>query len=92
MNSKQIISIFRDMIRTSGKTQKEFAKLIGVSDRYMKRLMSGRDKPSEKLLRRIGIDTIKIYQINFGSPGFSDLCSKLEMDKIKIKIIIDNNI
>ena len=87
MNENDIISFFREIIAKTGMYQKDLAKILGVSDRYMKRLMSGRDQPSERLLARIGIKTIKTYKIDFQSSNFQKFLTTIGSDEVKIKTI-----
>ena len=41
MNENDIIHLFRSILSATGMYQKELADLLGVSELYMKRLMSG---------------------------------------------------
>jgi len=87
MNENDIIELFRSILAITGMYQKDLAELLGISDRYMKRLMSGRDQPSERLLTRIGIKTIRTYEINFQSAKFKKFLTAMGSDDEKIKTI-----
>lgn len=78
MNENDIIPLFREIISITGIYQKDLAQLLGISDRFMKRLMSGRDKPSERLLERIGIKTIKNYEFDHTSQKLQSFILQLE--------------
>lgn len=84
MNENDIIELFRSILSITGMYQKDLAQLLGISDRYMKRLMSGRDQPSEKLLARIGIKTIKTHEIDFQSAKFQNFITAMGSDDQKI--------
>lgn len=87
MNQNDVITLFRYILTITGMYQKDLAQLLGISDRYMKRLMSGRDQPSDRLLERIGIKTIKTYEIDFQSTKFKKFITAMGSDDEKIKNI-----
>lgn len=96
MNRTDIISLFRDLIRVTGIYQKDLAKILGVSDRYMKRLMAGYDQPSQRLLKKIGIITKSTYHIDNSSGDFqkflltlSDMTEINGHEKQKLKKYFD---
>lgn len=87
MTAREIIHFFRMILRITGMFQKDLAKILGVSDRYMKRLMAGYDQPSDQLLERIGIIPVKTYQFDFDSHNFQNFLDQMGADDKKIKKI-----
>lgn len=87
MKRSDIITLFREILRITGMYQKDLANILGVSDRYMKRLMAGYDPPSQRLLKRIGINPVTTFEIDFQSGEFQRFITKMGSDDERIKLL-----
>ena len=59
MTEQQVIARLRS--RIGGKTQREYAKDIGVSDSFLSDVLKRSRPPSGKILRALGLERVVTY-------------------------------
>ena len=67
MNKKELDTFIKG-VAAQYKSQREFAKVIGLSPAYVGDVLLGRREPSERFLGAIGVEKVVRYELKQPQP------------------------